>query len=127
MRGFLEKDYEQQANGTYRKRRKQNLQIPNRNADLESGTGNGNLATKKASRFDRQHRISIRICHRRHRLTSDYTTQGLCNKYLVDALVSVGVLTDDSAKFISETTESFEQIPKSEQEETIVTLTKEGD
>jgi hypothetical protein len=73
---------------------------------------------KKAQRHDGLCHLSV--CSRRHRLADP---GGCSSKYVVDAIVSTGVLEDDSAKFIAEPVlEWQEKIPTTQPEETILTL-----
>lgn len=66
-------------------------------------------------------RCSIHIHSRRHRLADP---DGISGKAAIDGLVLAGILSDDSPKEVSEVTYSQEKIPKTENEETIVTLTE---
>jgi hypothetical protein len=87
-------------------------------AHLEPGLSHEPLATQKASGLDGRCRIHLHS--RRYRLADP---RGLCDKYVIDAIVASGVLRDDSSKYISDITETQEVIKKSAQEETIITLT----
>ena len=71
----------------------------NRNADtstyMEPITGNAPLGKEKATRFDRP--VSISIHSQRNRLTD---SDGACSKYVIDSLVSAGILQDDSPEYV---------------------------
>ena len=87
-------------------------------ADLEQDPADEPLGAQAPAGLDP--RCSIRVHGRRHRLTDP---SGASDKAAIDGLVLAGVLTDDSAKYIKEVTHSQEQIPKSQPEETLITLT----
>lgn len=65
--------------------------------------------------------VKISIHSKRYRLTD---ADGVCSKYVIDSLVSCGVLPDDSPKYVSAVTHSQEKVTKSkgETEETIITI-----
>lgn len=66
-------------------------------ADMEPRTCYAPLAKKKTARFNRP--VSIRMHQIRNRLTD---SDGACVKYVLDAIVSAGVLCDDSPEQIPE-------------------------
>jgi hypothetical protein len=61
----------------------------------------------------------IHFHSQRHRLTD---LDGLCGKYVLDALVSAGVLQDDRIQFVTEISHSQEKIPTSQPEMTTVSF-----
>lgn len=73
------------------------------------------MAEKKNKGFDRP--VSIQIHNRRQRLADP---DGLCAKYLIDSLVTFGLLPDDRPEDISEITHTQEKVKGPE--ETIVTI-----
>lgn len=87
-------------------------------AHLEPGVGDEPLAAQKAPGLDGRCRIHLHS--RRYRLADP---RGLCDKYVIDAIVASGVLRDDSAKYIADITETQEVVKKPAPEETIITLT----
>lgn len=98
--------------------KKNNARVSAPVANLEPAAGDESLATKKTQRLDRRCRVTV--LSRRHRLADP---GGCSSKYLIDAIVSAGLLQDDSTRYIQEPIiETQEKIPKIEQEETIITL-----
>ncbi len=78
------------------------------------------MATKnEIKRLDK--RCDVHFHSRRHRLADP---DGLSGKAVLDGIVNSGLLADDSAKEIGKVSHSQEKIPKTENEETIVTLTE---
>jgi len=69
-------------------------------------------------------KVSIHIHSRRKRLVDP---DGLSGKALIDGLVHADILPDDNAGIISSVTFSQEKIRKGEEEETIITITSEGE
>jgi hypothetical protein len=94
--------------------------IPGQIAHMESPTGHAPLGPKKVAGYCGPTRIVI--VERRHRLT-DYG--GGSEKYLVDALVSAGVLQDDRLSIVRKIEKEQVKIPKEQDEETIVEIWKE--
>lgn len=90
-------------------------------ADVESRTCDAPFRAEETPRFDGLARITLRSF--RHRLADP---DGLAGKYVVDSLVSCGVLKNDSFKEVSEVTHRQVRIPRGEPEYTIVELRKEG-
>ena len=87
-------------------------------ANVESGPGNGVETEKEAPRFDRP--VSISIHSRRKKLTD---SDGICCKYVIDALVSCGVLSNDDPSVIPESPkETQEKCGKDEKPETIIII-----
>ena len=86
-------------------------------SDMEQNTCNDSNGKKKIKRLDTQ--CSIHIHSKRYRLAD---VDGLSGKAVIDALVIVGILEDDSPKEIKEVSYSQEKIKKHEPEVTIVTL-----
>jgi len=82
---------------------------------MESTVGHGSLAKKESERHD-QGRCRIHIHHKTKRLADP---DGRSIKACIDGLVVAGILRDDSAKIINETTQSQE---KSKKEETIIDI-----
>ena len=80
------------------------------------------MATKKDKRLNS--RCGLHIHSRRHRLAD---ADGISAKALIDGLVLANVLEDDSTKFVKWVTYSQEKISKKEDEETIITITIEGE
>ena len=77
------------------------------------------MAKEKTTRFDG--RVDITVLCKRHRLT-DPDDKGGSAKYLIDAIVSRGLLADDSAKEIRRFEKDQEKVGTKEKEETIVTI-----
>ena len=90
-------------------------QTPN----MEPHLGNEHLGAKETAGFDRQ--VSITFIEKRHRLADP---DGNCVKYLLDALVSAGILRDDSAKEIGKINKEQIKIGKEYVEETIIEVRK---
>lgn len=85
-------------------------------ADIKSHLGHESLGTQAGPRLDGSYRVHVHS--RLHRLPD---ADGVCLKYIIDALVSAGVLANDSREFIPQPpTQSDEKIPSSQPEETIV-------
>jgi len=104
-RAYYEKDNRNQAADT--------------NANLEPGAGNESLAKKKATRHVRS--VVLSIFDRRRKLAD---ADGVCHKFLIDALVDGKFLTGDTTKEIRQITHRQERIASSEREETIVEITE---
>jgi len=83
--------------------------------NMEQNINNAPFSAKGVARFNRP--ISIHIHSIRNRLTDP---DGLCAKYVVDAIVSAGILSDDSAKEIYRISYSQEKTKGAEQ--TIITI-----
>lgn len=91
-------------------------------SDVEPGAGNALLGVQGTPRLDG--RCRVYVYSKRHKLTDP---GGRCDKYLIDAIVSTGVLPDDSALYIEEPIiATQEKIPKTQAEETILTLVWES-
>lgn len=86
-------------------------------AYLEPRIGNALLGAQKIARLDQKCRLHIHS--QRYRLTD---ADGVCGKYVIDALIHAGLLRDDSPKEVEEVTYSQEKIPKTEKEQTIVKI-----
>jgi hypothetical protein len=86
-------------------------------ADMESASGYAPLAKKAPARFDGP--VVIRVVEKRHRLPD---RDGSSFKYLLDAIVSAGVLSDDNRKIVKDIKRIEVQITKDEAEETIVEI-----
>jgi hypothetical protein len=87
-------------------------------ANVEQAFSHEPMAKKEAQRLDRRCRITV--LSKRHRLADP---GGTSSKYIIDAIVSAGILADDSAKHVKEPiSETQEKIPKNQAEETIITL-----
>jgi hypothetical protein len=84
---------------------------------LEPGAGDALLATQKAPRPDGQ--VNITFLEKRHRLADP---DGACVKYVLDGIVSAGVLRGDSAKEIGKVNKEQSQVTKDEREETIIEI-----
>jgi len=84
---------------------------------LEPDTGNALLATQETTRPDGQ--VSVTFLEKRHRLADP---DGACVKYVLDGLVSAGVLQDDSAKEIGKVNKEQVQVTKDEREETVIEI-----
>ena len=63
--------------------------------------------------------VDILIHSFRHRLADP---DGLCSKYVIDAIVKAGLLEDDSTKFVKEVRFKQTKIPKGEEEYTEVEI-----
>ena len=77
------------------------------------------MAKKEAKRFDGP--VSIEIHSIRKRLTD---SDGACTKYVIDAIVDRGILSDDSQDEINFIHHFQEKIPKEEAEKTIIKITE---
>ncbi len=64
-------------------------------------------------------RCSIHILSRRHRLADP---DGISGKAAIDGLVAAKLLSNDSAKQVSEVRFSQVKVPKADAEETVITL-----
>ena len=78
------------------------------------------MAAKKITRLNPP--FSLHFHSRRYRLAD---ADGLSAKAVIDGLVIAGLFQDDKAEIIKNVTYSQEKIPKSEKEETIITITEE--
>ena len=87
--------------------------------NVEQAVGDTLLAKKKTPRFDGQ--VDISFTEKRHRLADP---DGSCVKYVIDALVSCGVLQDDSAKKIRKIEKNQTRVSKNEREGTILEIWK---
>ena len=92
---------------------KNNSAVPT--ADMESTAGNEPLAKKKSKGL--YQKCSIHVLHRTNRLTDP---DGRSIKACIDGLTVAGILPDDSAKFITEISQS-QEITKGK-EETVITI-----
>ncbi len=86
-------------------------------ADLESRLGHASLAKEAPPRFDGP--VGIRIVEYRHRLADP---DGACAKYLLDAIISAGVLPDDSAKFVKKIEKEQIKVGRDKSEMTVVEI-----
>ncbi len=84
-------------------------------ADLESRACDELLGAQEVTRFDRP--VDIHIHSRRKRLTDP---DGCSSKYVIDGLVTAGILADDTANEIKSLTYSQEKVTGNE--ETIITI-----
>jgi hypothetical protein len=89
---------------------------------MEPSFGGKQMATKKHTRLDSP--CGIHIHSRRHRMAD---ADGISGKALIDGLVISGVLEDDRQEYVKWVTYSQEKISKKEDEETIITITIEGE
>ena len=64
---------------------------------MEPNTGHAPLGAQETPRFDRP--VSITLHSQRNRRTD---ADGTCAKYVIDSLVSAGVLQDDTPKHVPE-------------------------
>jgi hypothetical protein len=94
--------------------------IPGKTPDVEPAARHAPLGPEAPTGYHGPTRIVI--VERRHRLT-DYG--GGSEKYLVDALVSAGVLQDDRLSIVRKIEKEQVKIPKEQDEETIVEIWKE--
>lgn len=85
-------------------------------ADLESGPCSPPLAKKKAKGPNGQ--IGIHIHSKRNRLTD---ADGACGKYVIDSIVSAGILEDDRPEVVREVTHSQEKTKGPEVTEVTIT------
>lgn len=86
-------------------------------ANVESRAGNEPAGPDAVEAINAP--VSICVYSRRKRLTD---SDGICAKYIIDAIVAAGILIDDSPKYVSETKYRQEKIEKNEHEETIVII-----
>lgn len=63
--------------------------------------------------------VSIHVHSKRHRLTD---ADGLCAKWVIDAIVKAGILVNDSPAYVEAVTFSQEKISVSESETTTITI-----
>lgn len=91
--------------------------IPRPPANMEPNPGHAPLAPQAPARPDGP--VVIRIVEHRHRLT-DYG--GSSEKYLVDAIVSAGVLPDDRLAFVKRIEKEQIKVSKDVAEQTIVEI-----
>lgn len=75
------------------------------------------VGKKKNSRFDTP--VCISIHHRRYRLADP---DGLSAKAAIDGVVQAGILEDDSTQEVKQVIHTQEKIPKTEKEETIISI-----
>jgi len=87
--------------------------------DLERVAGHVALGAEEVAGYDG--RVDIRIVERRRRLT-DYG--GSSHKYVVDALVSCGVLPDDRPEVVRRIGHEQERVGDGESEETVIEIVK---
>jgi len=87
-------------------------------ANVECGVTDKQVGAKQVKALDV--RCSIHLHSKRHRLTD---ADGVCAKYVIDALIHVGLLRDDSPRWVSKV--SFSQEKTRGPEETIITITPE--
>jgi hypothetical protein len=92
-------------------------QVSRPTSNVEPNTGNALLATKKTTGFSGQ--VDISFIEKRHRLADP---DGSSIKYVLDSLVSCGVLQGDSAKEIRKVNKEQIKIGKDEHEETIIEI-----
>lgn len=83
-------------------------------SNLEQGIGNEPVGEKKAKGFNRC--VSIHYRSIRKRLAD---SDGLCSKYVTDALVDVGILRGDDPQCVKEVSYSQE---KGKEEKTIIEI-----
>jgi hypothetical protein len=86
-------------------------------ADLEPSSGHEPLAKKAPARLDGP--VVIRVIERRHRLPD---RDGSSFKYMLDAIVSAGVLPDDNREIVREIERIEIKVGGDEAEETIVEI-----
>ena len=86
-------------------------------ADLEPYLGDASTGEKHPIPLDSQSRIYLHS--RRHRLTD---SDGISGKATIDGLVNAKVLHDDRPDYVQRVSYSQEKIPKTEHEETIITI-----
>jgi hypothetical protein len=94
--------------------------VSRKTAHVEPVAGHALLGPEKAPGYNGPTRIVI--VERRHKLT-DYG--GGAEKYLVDALVSAGVLKTDDLSVVRKIEKEQVRIPKEQDEETVVDIWKE--
>lgn len=92
-----------------------NSTIPH--ADLEPDSGNESERAYEIKKINSPTRVHVHS--RRHRETD---SDGICAKWVIDAIVAAGILRDDSPTYVSQVTFSQEKVDKSEPEMTIITL-----
>lgn len=85
--------------------------------DLEPPIKPAPLATKEGKGYDGP--VVIVVLERRHRLPD---RDGSSFKYLLDAIVSAGLLQDDNRKIVQDIKRIEVQVSKDEPEETIVEI-----
>jgi Holliday junction resolvase RusA-like endonuclease len=101
----------------YQKQVARQIGVPGQAANVESHTCHAPLPAKKAPRFDGQ--VVIRVIEHRHRLADP---DGACVKYLLDAIVSAGLLQDDSQRFVHKVEKEQVKIAANQEEKTIVEI-----
>lgn len=97
------------------------IMFPGQASYVESDTGNASLGSKETPRLDGQ--VDITFREKRHRLADP---DGACVKYVLDGLVSAGVLQDDSAKEIGKVNKEQAKVGKDEREETVIEIRRES-
>ena len=85
----------------------------------KQASGNDLERKEKIEGFDGQ--VSVKIRSYRHKFGDPF---GISEKYVIDAIVDRGILSDDSCKEINEEKSNHQQIKikKSESEKTIITI-----
>lgn len=91
-------------------------------ADLERVAGDVALGSEAGAGYDG--RVDIRITERRRRLT-DYG--GSSHKYVVDALVSCGVLPDDRPEVVRRIIHEQERVQDGTEEQTVIEIVRAYD
>lgn len=86
-------------------------------ADLKQGSGHALATATYPIKIDRPCRVHFHS--KRHRLTD---LDGLCGKYILDSIVTAGVLPDDRASIITQVSHTQERIAKDQKQETIVSF-----
>ena len=87
-------------------------------AHLEPHPCDAPMGKEKVKRLDTP--CSIHVHSRRYRLAD---ADGISAKAVLDGLVHAGILQDDSPEYVQSVTYSQEKIPKSQNEETVITIT----
>ena len=86
--------------------------------NVEPSIGDELLATQAPPGLNRP--VSIVVYSYRHRLAD---SDGLCGKYVVDAIISTkSILPDDSPEYVESVTHKQVKIGKGEQEKTVVEI-----
>ena len=91
--------------------------VPGPPPNVEQVACNAPVAAQAPARFDRP--VIVGIVERRHRLPD---ADGSSPKYLVDALVSAGILQDDDRRHVASVDHKTIQAPRSEPETTTIQI-----
>jgi hypothetical protein len=91
--------------------------LANKVANMEQASGYALVGEEKAKGYNGQ--VIVRVLEKRHRLPD---CEGASFKYVLDSIVSAGILKDDDRKIVTDIKRQTIKIPTSEQEQTIVDI-----